>query len=290
MTFLTAYLPLVRQARVGPGSVVLVHAAAGRGRERRRPDRPPPRRACRRDRRVAREAGIRARARRRGGLRLRGLRRRRCARTSILDPVGGEVFARSLRALEPLGTLIAIGYAGGMWADLNPALVVGRNVSVAGFYLGRLMGLAPAIVQGGDRRDRGAVGTGRRPAGRRRGARARRGRGRARPDRGAASRREGRPCSVARSSPAAASGIGAAAVALLEREGVGGASRSTSPPGSTSATRRRGRRSGAVDFAFLNAGVATGSNEIAELPTRRTGGRSARTSTASSSACGGWRR
>ena len=34
-----------------------------------------------------------------------------------------------------------------MWADVNPALVVGRNLSVAGFYLGRLMGLAPEIVR-----------------------------------------------------------------------------------------------------------------------------------------------
>jgi NADPH:quinone reductase-like Zn-dependent oxidoreductase len=29
----------------------------------------------------------------------------------IIDPVGGEVFAASLKALNPLGTLIAIGYA-----------------------------------------------------------------------------------------------------------------------------------------------------------------------------------
>jgi NADPH:quinone reductase len=65
----------------------------------------------------------------------------------ILDPVGGEVFASSLKALNPLGTLIAIGYAGGMWADVNPALVVGRNATIAGFYLGRLMQLAPEIVR-----------------------------------------------------------------------------------------------------------------------------------------------
>jgi len=33
-----------------------------------------------------------------------------------------------------------------VWAAVDPALVVGRNVSVAGFYLGRLMQLAPAVV------------------------------------------------------------------------------------------------------------------------------------------------
>jgi NADPH2:quinone reductase len=65
----------------------------------------------------------------------------------VVDPVGGEVFAASLRALTPLGTLIAIGYAGGLWAKLDPALVVGRNAGVAGFYLGRLMQLAPEVVR-----------------------------------------------------------------------------------------------------------------------------------------------
>jgi NADPH:quinone reductase len=65
----------------------------------------------------------------------------------VVDPVGGEVFAASLKVLAPLGTLIAIGYAAGPWAALDPALVVGRNVSVAGVYLGRLMTLAPEVVR-----------------------------------------------------------------------------------------------------------------------------------------------
>jgi NADPH2:quinone reductase len=56
------------------------------------------------------------------------------------------VFERSLKVLRPLGTLVAIGYAGGAWVALDPALLVGRNVSVAGFYLGRLFGLAPEVV------------------------------------------------------------------------------------------------------------------------------------------------
>ena len=63
------------------------------------------------------------------------------------DPVGGDVFAACLTALRPLGTVIAVGYAGGMWQDVNPALLVGRNVSVQGFYLGRLMRLAPELVR-----------------------------------------------------------------------------------------------------------------------------------------------
>ncbi len=64
-----------------------------------------------------------------------------------LDPVGGEVFSACLRALRPLGTLVAVGFAGGVWEDLSPALVVGRNVSLQGFYLGRLMQLEPDLVR-----------------------------------------------------------------------------------------------------------------------------------------------
>jgi NADPH:quinone reductase len=63
------------------------------------------------------------------------------------DPVGGEVFAACITALRPLGTLIAVGEAGGSWPELSPRLLVGRNVSVQGFYLGRLMRLAPDLVR-----------------------------------------------------------------------------------------------------------------------------------------------
>ena len=63
------------------------------------------------------------------------------------DPVGGDVFASCLTALRPLGRLIAVGYAGGAWPKLDPALLVGRNVSVQGFYLGRLMRLEPELVR-----------------------------------------------------------------------------------------------------------------------------------------------
>ncbi len=146
MTFLTAWIPLRRQARVEPGATVLVHAAAGGVGSAAV-------QLCRHlGARVIATAGSeekRAFALELGAEEAYGYDEFAGAVRAdvVLDPVGGEVFADSLKALAPLGTLIAIGYAGGMWADLSPALVVGRNVSVAGFYLGRLMGLAPEIVQ-----------------------------------------------------------------------------------------------------------------------------------------------
>jgi NADPH2:quinone reductase len=65
---------------------------------------------------------------------------------AVFDLVGGDVFTTSLSLLKPLGTAIAVGYAGGMWQEVNPAWLVGRNIGVHGFYLGRLIGLDPELV------------------------------------------------------------------------------------------------------------------------------------------------
>jgi NADPH2:quinone reductase len=64
----------------------------------------------------------------------------------VFDLVGGDVFGSALGLLKPMGTAIAVGYAGGMWQELNPALLVGRNIGVHGFYLGRLIGRNPELV------------------------------------------------------------------------------------------------------------------------------------------------
>lgn len=65
----------------------------------------------------------------------------------VFDLVGGEVFATSLSLVKPLGTAIAVGYAGGPWQDVSPTWLVGRNIGVHGFYLGRLMGRRPDLVE-----------------------------------------------------------------------------------------------------------------------------------------------
>jgi len=65
----------------------------------------------------------------------------------VLDPVGGDVFTRSLPLLNPLGTIVAIGFTGGLWEDPSVQWLVGRNAAVFGFYLGRLLRLAPELVR-----------------------------------------------------------------------------------------------------------------------------------------------
>jgi NADPH2:quinone reductase len=64
----------------------------------------------------------------------------------VLDQVGGEFFAALFGRLRPLGTVVAIGSAGGAWPAIEPARLVGRNVGLAGLYLGRLLRLDPELV------------------------------------------------------------------------------------------------------------------------------------------------
>jgi NADPH:quinone reductase len=144
-TFLTAWIPL-RRAGVGPGSTVLVHAAAGgvgsAGIQ------------------LAKHLGARVAAtasseEKRGFALELGADEafgyddfaERVRADVVLDAVGGEIFKRSIGVLNPLGTIIGVGFADGWWDPLDTALMVGRNLSLQGFYLGRLMKLRPEVVQ-----------------------------------------------------------------------------------------------------------------------------------------------
>jgi NADPH:quinone reductase len=146
LTFLTAWLPLTRQVRVEPGSTVLVHAAAGGVGSAAV--------------QVARHLGARVVAtastdgKRQVALELGAEEAygyeefAEAVRADVVfDPVGGDVFAASLRRVDALGAVVAIGFAGGAWQPLDPALLVGRNVSVVGFYLGRLLAHRPEVVR-----------------------------------------------------------------------------------------------------------------------------------------------
>jgi NADPH2:quinone reductase len=145
LTFLTAYIPLTRQVRFEEERTVLVHAAAGG---------------------VGTAAIQVARALNAEVIAAVGspekleLCRELGAKEAyvygelpddlrvdvVIDPVGGELFEAAVARLRPLGQLVAIGYAGGLWPELQPAQIVGRNVGVQGVYLGRLMRHAPDVV------------------------------------------------------------------------------------------------------------------------------------------------
>jgi NADPH2:quinone reductase len=145
LTFLTAYIPLTRQVRLRPGGTVLVYAAAGGVGSAAI--------------QVARSLGARAVAAV-GSAEKLALCLELGAEEAyvydelpaelqadvIVDPVGGELFAGALARLRPLGTLVAIGFASGMWPDVSPANLVGRNAGIHGFYLGRLLRHAPDLV------------------------------------------------------------------------------------------------------------------------------------------------
>ncbi|HSP73048.1 MAG TPA: NADPH:quinone oxidoreductase family protein [Gaiellaceae bacterium] len=146
LTTLTAWIPLTRQVRVREGSTVLVHAAAGGVGSAAV--------------QVARHLGARVVAtagseeKRQVALDLGAEEAwsyeefpEHARADVVFDPVGGAVFAESLKVLAPLGGIVAIGYAGGLWQDVSPQFVVGRNISVHGFYLGRLTQLQPEIVR-----------------------------------------------------------------------------------------------------------------------------------------------
>ena len=146
LTFLTAYIPLTRQVRIEPGATVLVHAGSGGV-------------GCAAIQ-VAKHLGARVVAT------ASSEEKRRFAVEQgadeaygyeefaahvrpdvVVDPVGGKLLTETLPTLAPLGTIVAVGYAGGWWEELSPALLVGRNVGIQGFYLGRLTERKPEIVK-----------------------------------------------------------------------------------------------------------------------------------------------
>jgi NADPH2:quinone reductase len=145
MAFLTAWIPLTRQADARPGKRVLVTAAAG-GTGGAAVQ-------------VARLLGAVVVAACGSEEKLEAARASGATEAVtydalpslepvdvVFDLVGGDLFQASLALLRPLGVAIGIGFAGGWWKPVDPALLVGRNIGVQGFYLGRLMRYRPEVV------------------------------------------------------------------------------------------------------------------------------------------------
>jgi NADPH:quinone reductase len=145
LTFLTAWIPLTRLVPSVEGRTVLVHAGAGGVGTaaiqvaRHLGARVLATASTEEKRALARELGAEEAYAYDG---LDGVRA-----DIVLDPVGGNVFKESFGLLEPLGVVVAIGFADGWWEPLDPAPLVGRNLGVLGFYLGRLMRHRPEVVR-----------------------------------------------------------------------------------------------------------------------------------------------
>lgn len=54
----------------------------------------------------------------------------------VLDPVGGKTFAESLRCLRPEGRILPIGFAGGDVPQIPANIVMVKNITVCGLYMG----------------------------------------------------------------------------------------------------------------------------------------------------------
>jgi NADPH2:quinone reductase len=143
-TYLTAYIPLTLQTRVGVGSTVLVHAGSGGVGSaaiqiaKNLGAKVIATASSEEKRAVARDAGADE------AIDYDEIDELRV--DVVIDPVGGDVFTRSLPTLNPLGSIVAIGFAGGLWDDPSVQWLVGRNTAVVGLYLGRLMKLRPQLV------------------------------------------------------------------------------------------------------------------------------------------------
>ncbi len=145
-TYLTAYIPLHHQVRVGVGSTVLVHAGSGGVGTA----------AIQLAKRLgahviatASSEEKRAYAREQGADRAIGYDEiGSVAADVVLDTVGGDTFTQSLSILKPLGNLVAIGFTAGLWENPSVQWLVGRNVGVQGLFLGRLMKHDPEFVRG----------------------------------------------------------------------------------------------------------------------------------------------
>ena len=65
----------------------------------------------------------------------------------VFDPVGGDGFLNSVRALAPLGRLLVIGFAGGTIPEVKVNRLLLRNSSVVGVAWGEFIRRDPAMPQ-----------------------------------------------------------------------------------------------------------------------------------------------
>lgn len=65
----------------------------------------------------------------------------------VYDPVGGEVFDASLRAIAPDGRILIIGFASGNVPQIPANILLVKNVTVIGYWWGAYRKLNPALLR-----------------------------------------------------------------------------------------------------------------------------------------------
>lgn len=80
----------------------------------------------------------------------------------VYDPVGGDVFAQSLRCVAPGARILVIGFASGDVPQIPANILLVKNISAVGFYFGAYLEQNPDIARQGmaellDHLARGAI-------------------------------------------------------------------------------------------------------------------------------------
>ena len=66
---------------------------------------------------------------------------------AIYDPVGGEVFAQSLRCVAPEGRIMPVGFASGTIPQIPANILLVKNITVTGLNMGYYIGWSPDDVR-----------------------------------------------------------------------------------------------------------------------------------------------
>lgn len=66
----------------------------------------------------------------------------------VYDPVGGDLFTAAVRATNPGGRILAIGFASGKVPEVKANHFLVKNIDLIGFYWGGYMAFAPHILTG----------------------------------------------------------------------------------------------------------------------------------------------
>lgn len=64
----------------------------------------------------------------------------------VYDPVGGDLFDAALRATNPEGRLLPIGFAGGGVPQIPANLLLVKNITVIGVYWGGYLAFRPRVI------------------------------------------------------------------------------------------------------------------------------------------------